>query len=180
MTGYSCKLDITLGGITPREEGWLRKELEPRPLRSAPGTMKGIAIGSLHRVEADRGFRRKCGTQCCAWPPFWWSLVTSSTVAARKGRQNKVLRVQCDRSCAILPLCRLIQRFLKDFRPKECFGFGWSHNIVELAGDAPGGGAAFITPRRIAYINTAGWLRVRKEAFAKQTDRTDKRKAGVS
>jgi hypothetical protein len=56
-------------------------------------------------------------------------------------------------------VCAFIQHLLQKFDPKGRVGFEWSHDCSKPRTDAYGGGAAFITAKKIKTMNTCDWLR---------------------
>ena len=56
-------------------------------------------------------------------------------------------------------VCAFIQHLLQTFDPKAHVTFEWSHDCSKPRTDAYGGGAAFITAKKIQTMNTADWLR---------------------
>jgi hypothetical protein len=54
--------------------------------------------------------------------------------------------------------CAFVQHLLQRFHPEGSAGFEWSHDCTKPRLDAFGGGAAFITPKKIKSTGTADWL----------------------
>jgi hypothetical protein len=56
-------------------------------------------------------------------------------------------------------VCAFIQHLLQKFDPKGRVGLEWSSDCSKPLLDAYGGGAAFITAKKIKIMNTTEWLR---------------------
>jgi hypothetical protein len=54
--------------------------------------------------------------------------------------------------------CVFIQHLLRKFSPDGSVSFEWSHDCTKPRLDAYGGGAAFITARKIKSMSTSNWL----------------------
>ncbi len=54
--------------------------------------------------------------------------------------------------------CAFIQHLLQKVDPKSHVTFEWSHDCSKPRVDAYGGGAAFITAKKIKSMSTAAWL----------------------
>jgi len=63
-----------------------------------------------------------------------------------------------------------LQAFLKKFHPDGYAAFGWADTCDKPLVDAFGGGACFVTAKKITYVNTYDWV-------AQQAKRFDGRKA---
>lgn len=64
-------------------------------------------------------------------------------------------------------VCAFIQHLLAKFEPEGCVGFEWSHDCTKPRTDAFGGGAAFITARKIKTMSTSQWLQRQTDARAR-------------
>ena len=56
-------------------------------------------------------------------------------------------------------VCAFVQHLLQKFDPEGRGGLEWSNDCSRPRTDAFGGGAAFITAKKIKTMNTAEWLR---------------------
>ena len=65
-------------------------------------------------------------------------------------------------------VCAFIQHLLRTFQPEECVSFEWSHDCSKPRTDAFGGGAAFITARKIKTMSTGQWLHQQSAARARK------------
>ena len=64
-----------------------------------------------------------------------------------------------------------IQHLLQKFNPKGCKGFAWSSGFDDFEGQGNGGGAAFITAKKIKLFYTYEWLREQERQFKAKTRR---------
>ena len=71
-------------------------------------------------------------------------------------------------------VCTFIQHLLQKFQPEGCVSFEWSHDCSKPRTDAFGGGAAFITARKIKTTSTGQWLH--KQAARRALQPTHERK----
>ncbi len=67
-------------------------------------------------------------------------------------------------------ITKLLQAFLKKFRPDSCIGIEWAFTCSRAQSDGFGGGAAFITAEKIEILDTRNWLHEKEEAFEKGTE----------
>jgi hypothetical protein len=58
-----------------------------------------------------------------------------------------------------------LQQFLKHNRPSESLHLTWSFSCSSLIPGDFGGGAAFITVKKIEWLDTHGWIADMKKAF---------------
>ena len=65
-------------------------------------------------------------------------------------------------------VCAFIQHLLEKFQPGGCVSVEWSHDCSKPRTDAFGGGAAFITARKIKTMSTGQWLQKQAAAHARQ------------
>ena len=77
-------------------------------------------------------------------------------------------------------VAHLVQKFLKRFRPNDCWSFGYAVTCSKPRAGAFGGGAVFVTANAVEYFSDGDFLEKAREAFerAKQPDRaptTDRR-----
>ena len=64
-------------------------------------------------------------------------------------------------------VCAFIQHLLEKFAPHGCVSLEWSHDCSKPRTVAFGGGAAFITARKIKTMNTGQWLHKQTAAHAR-------------
>jgi hypothetical protein len=64
-------------------------------------------------------------------------------------------------------VCAFIKHLMAKFDPDGCVGFEWSHDCSKPRTDAFGGGAAFITARKIKTMSTGEWLHKQAAAHAR-------------
>lgn len=60
-----------------------------------------------------------------------------------------------------------IQHLLERFTPDKYVMLEWSNDCSKPRTDAYGGGAAFITPHEVKFMNTAQWIADQEAQFAK-------------
>ena len=65
-------------------------------------------------------------------------------------------------------VCAFIQHLLGKFDPEGRVSFEWSHDCSKPRTDAYGGGAAFITARKIKTMTTAEWLHKQATAHGRK------------
>ena len=61
-----------------------------------------------------------------------------------------------------------VQCFLKRFRPNECWGMEWSNSCSKPRTDAYGGGAIFVTAKKVESSLTCQWLADMEAKFGKR------------
>ncbi len=66
-------------------------------------------------------------------------------------------------------VCAFIQHLLGKFDPHGSVSLEWSHDCTKPRTDAFGGGAAFITARKIKTMSTGQWLHKQDTAHARNT-----------
>lgn len=62
-------------------------------------------------------------------------------------------------------VANIVQRFLKQFRPKECFSLTWSCTCSKPRIGEFGGGAVFVTANEIQFYSTDEWVENTKTAW---------------
>lgn len=68
-----------------------------------------------------------------------------------------------------------VQCFLKRFRPDECWGMEWSNSCSKPRTDAYGGGAIFVTAKKIESSLTYQWLTDMETKFKKLKSKKKKK-----
>ena len=63
-------------------------------------------------------------------------------------------------------VARLVQKFLRQFRPDQCWSLAYARTCSAPLAGKFGGGAVFVTPQRIERCNVHDLIEKRRKAFA--------------
>jgi len=171
MANNYLEFSEVLPHLTAEEEAWLRSQLEvvsvfgdreyaegeePSDLDCAEGEWYGCrAWGDMEGYDPDDGepigfayeFHDDHDTPD-GWGRHLWLHSEES------GRPERV--------------AHLVQKFLRQFRPKECWSLTYATTCSKARAGEFGGGAVFITTDKIVWENAYDFVESQREAFHKQ------------
>lgn len=67
-------------------------------------------------------------------------------------------------------VANIVQKFLKKFRPNDCFCLTWAEWCSKLRVGEFGGGALFVTANKIKFCSTYNWIEKVKTAWEEERD----------
>jgi len=155
MADSFTQFSEVLRDLTQEQSDWLKAELRGPPFPNYM-TDRNEQEALAKRWFNERGITDLDG---CAsfvelfefWPGFEFAFqktVNGGTEAW----------LYADESANLDHLANIIQRFLQRFRPDACFGLSWAGTCSRLRVGEFGGGALFITARRVTWMSTWDFL----------------------
>jgi hypothetical protein len=134
--------------ITTEEHKWLARFVE--------NICDRLSLAELAQWEKEREIE-----EGDIWPDFEFDFVVED------GKTH--FEAYSEESGSVNQVSIMFQRFLQEFRPNDCLCINWAGTDSRPDVDSDGGGAAFITAKRIQGINTGSWLYNKEKAWkAKQ------------
>lgn len=157
--------------ITPEEEKWLQEQLEvvyvfdgseyrENELREGQDPAEAEFIGcrvfrdmeDCDASEEDAGFSYLFDTAEDGDPDCW-------------GRH---LWIYADEGGDLDRVAHLVQKFLRAFRPGECWSLAWSESCSKPRVGEFGGGALFVTVGEIKWQNSCSFIATEQTAFKRR------------
>lgn len=89
------------------------------------------------------------------WPDFGWAFVNA----------DETLWIHSDESGSVDNVAAFVQEFLRKFRPTSFWKLTWASTCSRLRVGELGGGALFVTARRVKFMNTFDWVSYEEQKF---------------
>ena len=180
MADNHLEFSEVLGNLTEPEEAWLKEQLQP------------IRVFGDHGVSWRRRARRT-GRHRCRIGPVFASCVTSRTTIQNGMRWvsstsftttmiREVGAATCGstRKNAAMPdnVAWLVQKFLKKFRPDQCWSLTYATTCSKPRAGEFGGGAMFVTADEIKWQNAYDFIEEQRAAFKAKQSKAHQAKKG--
>jgi hypothetical protein len=176
MANNYLEFSEVLPHLTDDEEAWLRSQLE---IVSVVGDRQ-YAEGEVPN-DLDGAGDEWCG--CRAWRDlegfdpdddepigFEYEFHEDHNTPDGWGRH---LWLHAEESGSPQRVAHLVQKFLRQFRPKECWSLTYAMTCSKARAGEFGGGAVFVTAEAIAWENSYDFVELQREAFLKQQQARD-------
>jgi hypothetical protein len=148
MTDYHTEFSVGLGALTEKELSWLKDFLQPCPEDKQDKKYLEWWTKAKKRVIKDTGFD---DPEC--WPDVDFIVEKDQIILFSEESKNPDFT------------SHVIHEFLKEFRPDGYVTFEWAYTCSRLRLDGFGGGAAFITAKKVTIMGTSGWLWEKEKQF---------------
>jgi len=133
-----------IDNLTVKEAAWLDRQLETDTKANCPVFLRDFKDRDPY--DTDCGFAysfEECGDRRYLW------------ISSAEGSN-----VDC--------AARLVQKFLKRFRPDQCWSLTYAETCSKLRAGEFGGGAVFVTADKISHLNTYDFVAQQQAAFQKK------------
>ena len=141
MADYYLQFSETLDAINPDEEKWLHEQLAADPHTDCPAFL--LDYGDRDPDDPGYGFE--------------WSFHGEG--------EERHLWVHADDHGDVDRLAHLVQKFLKAFRPGECWSLNYANTCSKPRVDGFGGGAVFVTVDEIRSHSSGEFIFQQRQAF---------------
>jgi hypothetical protein len=183
--------------LKKREEAWLKAQLQhvavfgekeytidPEPERWFDGhpDLAGIVPAELAKSDPDwYGMRflrdKKDYDPDCDLLGFQYAFDGPEMPRRRNDRWGRHLWLYADENGNPDNVAHLVHKFLKQFRPNECWSLTWATTCSKPRVGEFGGGAIFVTAHEIRWENAYDFVAKNREAFDKR-GKAGQKKAG--
>jgi hypothetical protein len=150
------QFSVVIPKITKREETWLGSYLS-RPDDEELKDEKKLNEWMDHRGNP---YDKLDSEEPEFWPHFNWEVIGEE--------REKSLWIYSDEDGNIDSIGHVIQKFLQEFRPNDCFHMEWASICSKLRADAFNGGAIFVTAEEVKWTTTQEWVSEQLELFQKK------------
>lgn len=82
---------------------------------------------------------------------------------------ENTMRIYADEAGTPELVAAFLQQYLEKFQPKGSLWFSWAYTCSKMRAGEFGGGAAFVTAKRIDFVDTALWAEEQAEKLAVRT-----------
>jgi hypothetical protein len=173
------QFSAVLSKLTKKEEAWLKEQLQPICVFGNKEYPEDAVPAELAGREAEwtgLRFLRDNGDYDpdCDCLGFEWSL----SVDADRGGWGRHLWVYAEESGNPDNVAWLVQKFLKKFRPQECWSLSYAATCSKPRVNEFGGGAVFVTAAEIKWQNAYGFIEDQRAAFEAKRSKTHRTKKG--
>lgn len=141
MADYYLEFSETLDGLEPKEEKWLREQLAADPGADCPAFL--LDCEDRDPDDSDYGFE--------------WSFHGEA--------EERHLWVHADDHGDVDRLAHLVQKFLKTFRPDQCWSLSYANTCSKPRPDGFGGGALFVTADEIRSYSSGEFIYQQRQVF---------------
>ena len=144
MADNYLQFSESLDALTPEEAQWLRQQLEEDPHTYCPEFLKDFADR-----EADD---TDCGFAC----------------DFRDDAQERSLWISAEEHGDVWRVAHLVQKFLRQFRPDQCWSLTYANTCSKLRLGEFGGGAVFITADDVRGNDSYDYIEEQRLAFTRR------------
>jgi hypothetical protein len=134
MAAYYLQFSETLDNLKPEEEQWLEEQLAADPDTGCPVFLADYE--DLNPDDTDHGF----------------------CISFEEEGDTRRLWIYADDHGDVGRVAHLIQKFLKQFRPDQCWSLGYANTCSKLRVGEFGGGAVFVTAEDIRWQNADDFI----------------------
>jgi hypothetical protein len=130
----------------------LFETLKPESVDWIKEFLKGPDEDAMSPEEFEQFHKERNISTDCYWPDFEWAF-----------QEGAILWVSDkDGGGDIDHVVALLQAYLKKFDPKGSFGISWSGTCSKPRPGEFGGGAIFVTAKKVEWMTTWDWLQKKK------------------
>jgi hypothetical protein len=141
MADNYLEFSETLDSLNPEEEKWLNEQLADDPDAGCPVFL--VDYDNRDPDDSDYGF----------------------CVSFEGQGETRHLWLYADEHGDVGRVAHLIQKFLKRFRPDQCWALGYATTCSKLRVGEFGGGAVFVTADDIHWQNTCDFIEEERAKF---------------
>ncbi len=162
MSDNYLQFSESLNSLTDAEADWLRQQLEPVGFFGGREFTKSDLPANLSPDDADRiclrVFRDLPQDECDDEAGFEYELLSDPTL----GQHLWLYAEECGRPEQV---AHLIQRFLRQFRPADCWWLVYATTCSKPRIGEFGGGAVFVTAEAIECFEIGDFVDQQRAAF---------------
>jgi hypothetical protein len=182
MANYYTLFSEVLPNLTPEEEAWLRQQLELVDIHGNEVHTDDEESGGLDDEHSSTWFQNN---SALGWvgSRFYLTMPQDEPVSEgaggtpceysfddddrpdQWGRHLWLYSEQCEGCGDLEGIAHLVQQFLKQFRPDQCWSLEYAASCSNPRVGEFGGGAVFVTAGRIRWMSTGYFRRQQHQAF---------------
>lgn len=171
MADHYLEFSEVLANLSPNEVAWLRDQLTvvhvfggrkyaeeeiPKRLRGTDAEWSGCRVfRDMKDYDPDVGEGPGCEHRFCD--------------DDQDGERETYLRLYAIEGADLERVAHLVQRFLRKFRPGDCWSLTYAATCSKPRVGEFGGGAVFVTADEVKWQNAHGFVEVQSAAFRKKT-----------
>lgn len=143
--------------LTTDEEQWLHKYLQPPRDEDFDSWTEEKQQAWLEEHGVDDFYD---------WPGFQYEICDRERVGRR-------LWLYTEESGNTETVTRVVQAFLKRFRPADCFALSYAITCSKMRVGEFGGGAIFVTTDSVEWIDSYDWVEEKQEEWKRMTNQQE-------
>ena len=176
MANNYLQFSEVLSHLTVEEEAWLRSQLEVVSVFGDREYVDGEVPNALDSVD-DEWYGCRAWRDLPGYDPndgvligFEYQFHDDHDSADGWGRH---LWLYTEESACLERIAHLVQKFLRKFRPNQCWSLTYATTCSRLRVGEFGGGAVFVTADTIVWENAYDFVETEREAFLKRQQGED-------
>lgn len=152
MANNSTQFSEMLVLESEAEIEWVREFLQEYPYD------EGVSEAEERKWCKVRGIEPGIGDEEC-WPGFGYQI----------DADGKDLWIHSEDSGNIENVVNFITRYLQKFHQDKCWSMSWADTCDRPRVGEFGGGAVFVTAKRVSWVNTYSWMHRQREQWLKKS-----------
>jgi hypothetical protein len=176
MADYYLQFSEVIANLTEQEEAWLEEQLQPIRVfgdREYPEDAVPAELTSTEEEWSGVRFLRDDPDHDPKWDVLGFEYYFHED--NDPGGWGRHLWLYAEESGNADNVAWLVRKFLKRFRPDQCWWLTYATTCSKPRVGEFGGGAVFVTARGISYESAYGFVERKQKAFAKRATKDRKK-----